>query len=90
VTAENGKLDEIPPRCFQKLPLPAEPVDSVFAMLVTLIAKPNHEHFVLRYALSVDMDNMMVMLCWPTADTIRVGQRKPIPIKALTRVHSRS
>jgi hypothetical protein len=42
VTAESGKLDEIPPRLFKKLPLPAEPMDSVLAVLVTLLAKSDH------------------------------------------------
>jgi hypothetical protein len=42
VTTENGKLDEIPPRCFEKLPIPAEPMNSVVAMLVAVVAESDH------------------------------------------------
>jgi hypothetical protein len=33
VTAENGKLDKVPTRRFLKLPIPAEPMNSVLAVL---------------------------------------------------------
>jgi hypothetical protein len=87
MTAESGKFDEIPPRCFQKLPLPAEPMNSMLAVLVTLLAKSDHKHFVLRDPLSVEVDNVMVMLCRSAANAVRVVKRDPVTIAALRSVH---
>jgi hypothetical protein len=87
VTAENGKLDKVPTRRFLKLPIPAEPMNSVLAVLVTLVAKSDHEHFVLRNSLSVEMNNVVVMFSRSAANAVRIIERDPITITALRCCH---
>jgi hypothetical protein len=89
VTAENGKLDEVPARRFLKLPLPAEPMDSVVAMLMALVAKSDHEHFVLGDTLSVEMDNVVVMLRWSAAHAVRIRLGDPVTVTALRSSHQK-
>jgi hypothetical protein len=87
VTAENGELDEIPPRCFQKLPLSAEIVDAAFSFMAAA-AKTYDQHFVLGDPLVVEMDDMMLLLDRSSADAIRVFPRGVIAIAALSGVHA--
>jgi hypothetical protein len=51
MTAENGKLDEVPPRCFEKLPFPAEVVDAALALVTLLTESPitSISSFVIRW-----------------------------------------
>jgi hypothetical protein len=86
MTAENGKLDEIPPRSFQKLPLPAEVVDAA-GSLMTVSAESDHEHFVLGDALVVDVNDVMLLLSRSAAYAIRKLLRDPVAIAALCGVH---
>jgi hypothetical protein len=87
VTAENSQLDEIPTRRFLKLPLSAEPMDSVLAVLMTLLAKSDHEHFVLGDPLVVQMNDVVVVLCRSAAHAIWMLSAEPVTVTALGSGH---
>jgi bifunctional DNase/RNase len=89
MTAENGKLDKIPPRRLQELLLPAEGVNRLTAAVVAGVAKWNDKHFVFGDPLAVQVDDVMMLLSAPPADAIRVFQRKPVPIAFLGGVHAK-
>jgi hypothetical protein len=83
VTAENSQFDKVPTRRFLKLTFPAEPMDSLLAALMTLLAKSDHEHFVLGYSLVVQVDDVVVMLCLSAAHAIWMLSREPVTVTAL-------
>jgi hypothetical protein len=62
-------------------------MDSQVAVLVALVAKANHKHFVLRDPLSVEMDNVVMMLSRSAAYAVRMVVCDPVTIAALRGVH---
>lgn len=62
-------------------------MDSVLAVLMALLAKSDHKHFVLRDPLSVDVDDVMVMLCRGAANAVRISVCDPVTITALRGFH---
>jgi hypothetical protein len=87
VSAENGYLNEIPTRCFQKLSLSAEIVNSAFA-LVAVSTELNDKHMVLGDPLSVDVDDVVDARLGFAAHLAKERQR--IPITTDRSVHSPS
>lgn len=87
MTTENGNLDQVPSGRFHELPLPAEPMNSVLAVLVASIAKTNHKHFILRDPLFVQVDNVVVMLRRSAAHAIGMLGCEPITVAALGGSH---
>jgi hypothetical protein len=88
VAAENGNLDEVPARMFEKLPLSAKLVDGLFAAGVARVAKADDQHLIFGDALAVEVDNVVLLLDGSAADAIRVFQRNVVAIAALRGVHA--
>jgi hypothetical protein len=79
VPAEGGEVNEIVPGRLKELLLASKLVNTTGAG-VAWLAETDHKHFVLRYPLPVQVDNVVELLARATADAVFIRPCQMVPV----------